>query len=257
KMLLHAWGLHGSGCRCGCESDVESANLLNDARACLEEIKMSGSYDGFGLLKIVKASSMENDLIVDGRLIPTLRQQRADSSFKSITDYVNSEGDYVGVFMVGAGKYINSLRIKSDHEGDSYRAILLQSLADRLAEASSELMHYLVRKEYWGYSPLEEVDIDRFMRGEYQGIRPAMGYPMLPDQLLNKEIFEILQPESGQRVKLTENGAMSPSSTVSGLYISHPDAKYFMVGMIGDDQKEDYARRRGLSPERLSDILNM
>ncbi|MDE7345739.1 MAG: methionine synthase [Muribaculaceae bacterium] len=256
KMLLHAWGLHGAGCSCGCESG-EASRLLEDARACLSEIEESGLYDGFGILRIVKASSQNNDIIIDGRLIPVLRQQKVGSGFKSIADFVNPNGDYVGIFMVGAGKYINSLRIHYEEEGDSYHALLLQSLADRLAEASSELMHHLVRKEYWGYAPLEEFDVDRILRGDYQGIRPAMGYPMLPDQLLNKEIFELLEPESGKRVVLTENGAMSPSSTVSGLYIAHPDARYFMIGKIGDDQKDDYAKRRGISTERLSAILNL
>lgn len=255
KMLLHAWGLHGASCSCGCESGLESASLLEDAHACLREIERSGAYDGFGLLRIVKASSSDNDLIVDGRLIPTLRQQKAGSGFKSIADYVNSNGDYVGVFMVGAGNYIHSIRDRYQEEGDSYRALLLQSLADRLAEASSEYMHFLVRTEYWGYAPFEELDVERILHGDYQGIRPAMGYPMLPDQPLNREIFDILEPESGKRVVVTENGAMSPSSTVSGLYIAHPDARYFMIGHIGDDQMEDYAQRRRMSLERIKEIL--
>ena len=257
KMLLHAWGLHGSGCACGCESGVEAARLLDDARTLLREIDESGSYDGFGLFRIVKASSRGNDLIVDSRLIPVLRQQKEGSGFRSLADYVGTECDYVGVFMVGAGKNMESLRMRYESEGNSYRAILVQSLADRLAEATSELMHHLVRKFYWGYAPHEELDAERMLRGDYQGIRPAMGYPMLPDQLLNKEIFEILQPESGKRVTLTENGAMSPSSTVSGLYIAHPDARYFMIGRIGEDQIADYSRRRNLSPERLKEILNI
>ena len=117
-------------------------------------------------------------------------------------------------------------------------------------------MHYLVRKEYWGYAPSEELNVEKILRGEYQGIRPAMGYPMLPDQLLNKEIYEILEPESGKRVTLTENGAMRPSSTVSGLYIAHPSARYFLIGKIGEDQKEDYAVRRAVSSDRISEILN-
>lgn len=255
KMLLHAWGLHNVGCSCGCESD-ESVRLLEDARECLREIDESGLYDGFGLVRIVKASSCENALIIDGRSIPTLRQQKAGSGFKSVSDYVNPQGDYAGVFLVGAGNYINILRIQKEKEGDSYRALILQSLADRLAEATSELMHHLVRKKYWGYAPFEMPDSDRMFRGEYQGIRPAIGYPMLPDQLLNKEVYDILQPESGKRVELTENGAMSPSSTISGFYLANPDARYFMIGKIGEDQKEDYARRRGLSTERISEILN-
>lgn len=255
KMFLHAWGLHSAGCPCGCESESEARRLMDDAEACLREIEESGAYDGFGLLRIVKAYSKDDDLIVDGKVIPVLRQQKVGSGHRSVADYVNAEGDYIGVFMVGAGKHINELRLRYEKEGDSYRALLLQSLADRLAEASSELMHYLVRKEYWGYAPLEEMEVERILRGEYQGIRPAMGYPMLPDQLLNKDLFEILEPESGKRVELTENGAMYPSSTVSGLYIADPDARYFMIGKIGEDQMEDYARRRGLSKQRISEIL--
>ena len=116
-------------------------------------------------------------------------------------------------------------------------------------------MHFLVRKEYWGYAPNEESDIEMILHGDYQGIRPAMGYPMLPDQLLNREIYDILEPESGKRVEVTENGAMSPSSTVSGLYIAHPDSRYFMIGQIGEDQIADYARRRGLSVQRIKEII--
>lgn len=255
KMLLHAWGLHGAGCACGCDSGHEASRLLEDARSILKDLEESGQYDGFGLLKIVRASTKEDNLILDGREIPLLRQQSEASGCHSLVDYVNPEEDFIGVFMTGAGGYINMLRQRYEQEGDSYRALLLQSLADRLAEASSELMHYLTRREYWGYSPLEEMDIEKMLRGEYQGIRPAMGYPMLPDQLLNKEIFEILEPESSNMVTLTENGAMSPSSTVSGLYIANPKAKYFIIGRIGEDQMEDYANRRGLSIERISEIL--
>lgn len=257
KMLLHAWGMHGQNCTCGCVSDSESLRLLEDARKLLGQLAESGSYDGFGLLKIVNASSDGDDLVVDGRRIPALRQQKTDSNCCSIADFINPTGDYVGVFMVGAGKYINSLREKYEEEGNSYHALLIQSLADRLAEASSELMHYLVRKEYWGYASDEIMDVGEILKGNYKGIRPAMGYPMLPDQLLNKDIFEILEPESGKRVELTENGAMYPSSTVSGLYIANPDSRYFMIGKIGDDQLDDYARRRGVSKNKLSEILNM
>ena len=256
KMLLHAWGLHDKGCKCGCTSDLEVVRLLNDAKDCLRQLSDSGLFDGFGLVRIVEAYSNGDDIILAYRRIPTLRQQNKDTSFRSLSDYINSERDYAGVFMVGAGDYINKLRVRYEGEGDSYKALLYQSIADRLAEASSELMHYLVRKEFWGYATEEIMDIDKILKGEYQGIRPAMGYPMLPDQLLNKDIYEMLEPESGKRVKLTENGAMSPSATVSGLYIANPEAGYFMIGKIGNDQMEDYALRRGFSVGRLSEILN-
>lgn len=254
-MFLHAWGLHGSGCACGCESHTESEKLLHDAQANLMEIEESGLYDGFGILKIVNASSKDDDLLLDGRVLPALRQQRTGSNYLSITDFVNPSGDYVGVFLVGAGNYINELRLEYEKKRDSYHALMLQSLADRLAEASSELMHFLVRKEYWGYSQKETLDVERILKNDFQGIRPAIGYPMLPDQLLNKDIYELLLPESAQRVELTENGAMYPSSTVSGLYIADPDARYFLVGRIGSDQLEDYALRRGITVDRINEIL--
>ncbi len=257
KMLLHAWGIHGNGCTCGCSDNVESVKLVEDARLCLRQIAESGKYDGFGLVRIVRASVSGDDIVVDGHKIPMLRQQTAGSRHLSLSDYLNPEGDYVGVFMAGAGSYIDSERKRYEKEGDSYKALLLQSLADRLAEATSELLHYYVRKEYWGYSPDEEFDIARILRGEYKGIRPAMGYPMLPDQLLNFEIFDLLKPESDKRVKMTENGAMIPSSTVSGLYISHPHARYLTIGCVGDDQMEDYSMRRGLTQKRIREVLNL
>lgn len=204
----------------------------------------------------MKGKSEEDNLIIDGLRFPLLRQQTAGSGYKSLADYVNSDEDYIGVFMAGAGRYIDSERKRLEKAGDSYKALLIQSLSDRLAEATSEYLHYLVRKEYWGYAADEKIEVERILRGEYQGIRPAMGYPMLPDQLLNRDIFTLLEPESSKRVEITENGAMSPTATVSGLYISHPNARYFMIGTIGEDQLTDYAKRRGMTRERVSEILN-
>ncbi|MDE6018552.1 MAG: methionine synthase [Muribaculaceae bacterium] len=256
KMLLHAWGMHGRGCKCGCDSATESMRLVEDAKEIIREISESDNYDGFGVVRIVKAFSEEDDIIVDGHRIPTLRQQKSDSQCLSLADYINPKGDYVGVFTVSSGKYINSLRKEYEKKGDSYRALLIQTIADRLAEASSELMHYLVRHEYWGYAKEEAFDIARILRGEFKGIRPAMGYPMLPDQLLNKEIFEILESGISKRIKLTENGAMYPSSTVSGLYISHPESRYFTIFCVGSDQLNDYSNRRGLTQIRTKEVLS-
>lgn len=257
KMFLHAWGIHGASCACGCEKNVQAANLMADADRCLNQLAESGRFDGFGVVRILEAHSEGDDLIVGGRRVPVLRQQHKSSRFASLSDFVESSRDYVGVFMAGAGKFIDSERRRLEESGDSYKALLLQSLADRLAEASSEYLHYLVRKEYWGYASEEQMEINRILRGEYAGIRPAMGYPMLPDQLLNNEVYELLQPESGSRVDITGNGAMSPSSTVSGLYIAHPESRYFHIGGIDADQIADYARRRNLPQARIIEILNL
>lgn len=256
KMFLHAWGVHGNNCPCGCERNADNDRLLKDAHGCLEALEESGDYDGFGLVRILAASSDGEDLIVGNVRIPVLRQQHEGSSFRSIVDFLNPDGDFVGIFMVGAGKFIDDERRKLKKEGDSYKSLLLQTLADRLAEASSEYLHYLVRKEIWGYSPEETMDVERIFSGHYSGIRPAMGYPMLPDQLLNREVFNLLQPESGKRVSITENGAMCPTGTISGLYLAHPDARYLTLPFIGTDQMTDYAIRRGLSLDKVKDILN-
>ena len=131
----------------------------------------------------------------------------------------------------------------------------MRSIIDRFAEATSEYVHKYVRREYWGYAPEETVSNAGLLRGDYRGIRPAMGYPMTPDQRLNHSLAELL-PFDKIGVTLTENGAMIPTSTVSGLYISHPDARYFMIGKIGRDQLEDYASRRELSVSDVENLLN-
>lgn len=249
KMLLHAWDVRNP-------EGEEAKTLIADARKMMNSLADSGRYDGFGLVRMCRARGTDRSIILDGEEFPMLRQQGADSRFISLCDYISPKEDWVGVFIAGAGKHIDEERKRLEVAGDNYSALLLQSLADRLAEATSEMLHYLVRTEIWGYAPDEDNDVRRILRGEYQGIRPAMGYPCLPDQTLNNQLIDMLRPEADDYVRLTENGAMSPSSTVSGLYIAHRDARYFMTGRIGDDQLSDYASRRGISPERMRMILN-
>ncbi len=256
KMLLHAWGLHQKDCACGCQHGSEAESLLADARRCLAELRDSGRFDGYGMFRMLPASAEGDDLLLGGKRIPLLRQQSASSSCISLADFVAAHDDHVGVFMAGAGYYIDDLRRQYEEAGDSYTSLLLQALADRLAEAASEYLHFLVRTEYWGYAADETFDAGSILHGDYTGIRPAMGYPMLPDQVLNHEIFDLLQPQSGIRAIITENGAMTPSSTISGLYIAAPEARYFMVGAIDDEQIADYARRRNIPFERMKRIMN-
>ena len=133
--------------------------------------------------------------------------------------------------------------------------MLLQTLTDRLAEALAEYLHEKVRKEYWGYAPDEALSIPDLYKVKYQGIRPAIGYPSLPDQLLNYTLDNLLDM-SQIHVKLTENGAMYPTATVSGIYIAHPDSQYFMIGSIDEEQMKDYASRRNLSEAEAKKLLN-
>ena len=137
---------------------------------------------------------------------------------------------------------------------DDFKHLLAQTLADRLAEASTEKMHQEVRTTYWGYAKDEQLSIEDLLVEKFAGIRPAVGYPSLPDQSVNFVLSEWLGfPEIG--IRLTENGAMVPHASVSGLMLSHPSARYFAVGKIGEDQLEDYARRRGLPVETMRKFL--
>ena len=142
----------------------------------------------------------------------------------------------------------------ADAAADSYRSLLVQSLAHRLAEAASEWLHAKVRRELWGYAPAEDLSVKELFQARYSGIRPAVGYPSLPDQKLTFVLDGLLGlKEIG--VSLTSNGAMEPSATVCGLYIAHPEASYFMLGRIAADQIADYASRRSLTPDEVRTLL--
>jgi 5-methyltetrahydrofolate--homocysteine methyltransferase len=155
--------------------------------------------------------------------------------------------DFVGAFVVTAGHGLDDLvaGFKKDH--DDYSAILATALADRLAEAFAERLHELVRRELWGYVPSESLDNEALIREEYQGIRPAPGYPACPDHTEKETIFRLLEARERAGVELTESMAMLPGASVSGYFFWHPEAHYFGLGRIGRDQLEDYARRKGVS----------
>jgi 5-methyltetrahydrofolate--homocysteine methyltransferase len=155
--------------------------------------------------------------------------------------------DFVGAFAVTTGIGLDEAKGRYEAAGDDYSAILLTSLADRLAEAAAEWLHREVRRSLWGYSPDEQLDNDGLIAERYQGIRPAPGYPAQPDHTEKRTIFRLLDAERSAGIRLTESMAMVPASSVSGLYFWHPDARYFGLGRIGRDQLADYARRKGWS----------
>jgi 5-methyltetrahydrofolate--homocysteine methyltransferase len=154
-------------------------------------------------------------------------------------------GDYLGAFAVTTGLGIERKLAEFAATHDDYAAIMLKALADRLAEAFAEWLHRRVRRELWGYAAAEELDNTALIREEYRGIRPAPGYPACPDHSAKAPLFDLLRaPDIG--MSLTENYAMLPAAAVSGFYFAHPDATYFAVGRIGDDQLADYAQRAGM-----------
>lgn len=235
---------------------VEAIRIYDDARHIIERLNDSNIRATIGLFDAWSDSS--DNIYIDGKSFPMLRRQEpnADGLCPSLADFVlprESGKDYVGAFAVTTDA--PALAAEFERENDSYSHLLLRSVLDRLAEAASEYLHKRVRTQMWGYADDEQTSPEDLLHGEYQGIRPAMGYPMTPDQLLNHQVAALL-PVSEIGVTLTENGAMNPPSTVSGLYISHPAARYFMIGQIGEDQLADYAARRGLDTGKLRPILN-
>lgn len=186
-----------------------------------------------------------------------LRQQ--EPPFLCLADYVrpvNDEGiqDKIGVFAACADEGIEHLYEEGAAEADAYKHLLCQTLADRLAEAAIERAHEAIRKFYWGYAPDEQLSIADLHAERFQGIRPAVGYPSLPDQSLNFDLDQLID-FSAIGIRLTEHGAMQPHASVSGLMISHPEARYFSIGKIGEDQFLDYAQRKGRSPEEMRPFL--
>jgi 5-methyltetrahydrofolate--homocysteine methyltransferase len=195
-----------------------------------------------------------------------LRQQLSKRDGKPslcISDFVAPEGlagDYVGAFVVTSGAEEERISERFARDNDDYRSIMVKALADRIAEAFAERMHQRVRTEFWAYAPDEQLNNEALIREEYQGIRPAPGYPAQPDHTEKATLFALLQAEPRIGVKLTESYAMWPGSSVSGLYLSHPDAYYFGVAKVERDQVEDYARRKGMDVHEverwLAPILN-
>jgi 5-methyltetrahydrofolate--homocysteine methyltransferase len=153
--------------------------------------------------------------------------------------------DWIGAFAVSAGG-IEARVAELEKRGDDYNAIMLKVLADRLAEAFAERLHERVRREFWGYASDERLSSAELIAERYRGIRPAPGYPACPDHVAKGPLFRLLDAGRNAAMTLTESFAMLPASSVSGFYLSHPEASYFAVGKVGRDQVEDYARRSGI-----------
>lgn len=206
--------------------------------------------------RLCQANSEGDDLIIEGTVFPLLRQQTPHpdgSPFLCLSDFIRplSSGttDTIGLFA-------SSIREGSeeDYKDDPYKLLLVQTLSDRLAEAATEKMHEYVRKVAWGYAPHESLSIPDLLVEKYQGIRPAVGYPSLPDQSVNFILDELLDMKQ-IGITLTENGAMHPHASVCGMMLAHPASHYFAVGKIGEDQLEDYARRRGMPVNEMRKFL--
>lgn len=208
------------------------------------------------IFRLCRANADGDNLLIEGTVFPLLRQQTPHpdgSPFLCLSDFIRplSSGipDTIGLFASSI-----SGETEGYYKDDPYKHLLVQTLTDRLAEAATEKMHEYVRKEAWGYAPDESLSIRELLIEDYQGIRPAVGYPSLPDQSVNFLLDELLGMKS-IGITLTENGAMSPHASVCGLMLAHPASRYFAVGKIGQDQLEDYARRRGMPVDKMRKFL--
>lgn len=238
----------------------EAMQLYKDAVKLLDKlVDMKVEYCK-AVYGFFPANSEGDTLQIGDVTLPVLRQQarKTEPVYKSLADYIlpasTGRTDYIGAFTVTAGAGMEYMKEKLEQEGDTYTSMLLQTLSDRLAEALAEYLHEKVRKEYWGYAPDESLSVPDLFKVKYQGIRPAIGYPSLPDQLLNTTMDQLLNM-SQIGISLTENGAMYPTASVSGIYIAHPDSQYFMIGTIGEDQLSDYTSRRGLPEQEVRKVL--
>ena len=238
--FFHAWGSSQM-------PQQDRAQLQHEAEERLD--RYSQTYRTHAVFHLFDAHGEDEDIVVGDARIPCLRQQQTDSDFLCLADFVSPANDRVGVFAttVDAG-------LETDFADDPYEKMMMQLLADRLAEATAERLHEQVRKLYWGYAPDEQLSIGDMLCERWQGIRPAVGYPSLPDTSLNFLLDRLIGMHR-IGIRLTESGAMKPHASVSGLMMAHPEARYFAVGKIGEDQLADYARRRGVPVELMRKFL--
>ena len=232
----------------------EAKRLYEDARSLLANLISTQALDARGVIGLWPATGRGDDILLHGSerqaepiaVLHTLRQQARKTggrANRALADFVT--GGYVGAFAVTVDA--GSLAAEYRNAGDDYNAIMVSALADRMAEAFAELLHERVRKEYWGYAPNESCSQSDLIRGRYTGIRPAPGYPACPDHTEKRTLWTLMDVEEQAGIRLTENLAMNPPASVCGIYIAHPEADYFDVGLIGRDQVEDYAQRKGMT----------
>ena len=242
------------------KDQAEKERLRKEADALL--IELEGKYHAYGLFELYDANADGDDIVIfrgkglvdSGERIPCLRQQQGKPPYLCLADFISPQNKSLtphhlplttklGVFATSV-----DIGMETDFESDPYQKMMAQLLADRLAEAAAERTHEQVRKVYWGYAKDENLSMEEMLVEKFQGIRPAIGYPSLPDTSLNFVLDELLDMKQ-IGIRLTESGAMKPHASVSGLMFAHPQARYFNLGKIGEDQLQDYARRRGLPVE--------
>src|ERR671912_638756 len=272
--FFYSWQLKGSYPKIldDLEKGPEARELFADAQGLLDRIIAEKWLTARAVFGLFPANALEGDTLEiytdESReevlaSLDFLRQQKQKPPGRpnrSLADFVAPQStgleDYVGLFAVTAGLGADEAARRFEEDNDDYNAIMVKALADRLAEAFAELMHRRGSTEFWGYAADEDLDKDALIREEYNGIRPAPGYPACPEHTEKRTLWRLLDVENNAGVTLTESCAMSPGAAVSGYYFSHPDCAYFGVADIGRDQVEDYAERKGWTLEEAEKWLS-
>jgi len=242
----------------------EARKLFEDANRLLDRIERERLLEASGVIGLFPANSAGDDIEVYEdesrkkvltKFVNLRNQAKKDDGTPNfcLSDFIAPKesgiADYIGAFAVTSGIGIGSILKEFEAQHDYYSGIMIKALADRLAEAFTELIHARVRKEFWGYAANENLDMEGLFHEKYIGIRPAHGYPACPDHSEKDTLFRLLNAPENSGICLTESFSMFPAASVSGLIFAHPESKYFFVGKISRDQVEDYAVRKGVSPD--------
>jgi 5-methyltetrahydrofolate--homocysteine methyltransferase len=267
--FFRSWELHGKYPDILTDNVVgeQATELFADAQKMLKEIVADKKLKAKAIFGLFPANSINDDDIEvhadEEYVFRTLRQQlqrREGVADFALADFVapkdSGKQDYMGCFCVSTGFGTAELAAAYEKDLDDYSSILIKALADRLAEAFAEYLHKEVRTKHWGYGTTENLANEDLINEKYKGIRPAPGYPACPDHLEKLTIWEMLQVEEKIGVKLTESLAMWPAASVSGYYFGNPEARYFGLGKIKEDQVADFANRKGLSIEKATKWLS-
>lgn len=271
--FFQTWELHGKFPRI-LEDEIvgtEATKLFEDANSLLAKIIRENWLQPKGIIGLFPANSIGDDIEIYNPEQPTevihiqrtLRQQTKKAQGQpniALADFVAPKEsgihDYIGGFAVTSGLGIEKYIQEFEANHDDYNSIMLKALADRFAEAFAEYLHEEVRKNYWGYAANERLNNEELIKESYQGIRPAPGYPACPDHTEKTGLFDLLQVPERVGITLTDSLAMFPAASVSGWYFAHPQAKYFGLGKIGNDQVEDLAKRKGFAVETMERWLS-
>ncbi len=271
--FFHVWELKGKfpGILDHPERGEEARRVYEEGLRCLERLERENILKVRGVVSLLPAAARGDDIVVyedDERkkekgVLYHLRQQEARTPSGHnlcLSDFIAPAGtalrDHIGLFAVTGGIGLEHYVERFAREHDDFRALMVKALADRLAEAATEWLHEKVRRELWGFAPDEQLSKEELFRMKYRGIRPAYGYPACPDHSEKRNLFDLLEAEQHTGIRLTGSFAMEPAASVSGLIFSHPEAVYFDIRHVLEDQVADYALRRGIPLEEAERYLS-